>query len=199
MRTVFVTLVLAGAAAGGAAYYAKHVAAESPTVYRVATLKRGDLSATISATGTLEPEELVDVGAQVAGLIVEFGPDPHADQVDRLRLDSSRKTRYWQRSIPLPTKRRSNRRKRRSNARRPICCSSRRNAKQAEQEWKRAEGLLPKKAIADTDYDTAMANYKAARANLAVGKATIRQNEAALQDGEESTSATRPSNRRSGA
>ena len=30
---------------------------------------------TIGATGTLEPEEVVDVGAQVAGQILEFGKD----------------------------------------------------------------------------------------------------------------------------
>ncbi len=52
---------------------------------------------------------------------------------------------------------------------------------QAEQEWKRAESLRPTKAIADTDYDLAVANYKAAKANVAVGEATIKQNEAALE------------------
>ena len=38
-------------------------------------MKRGNLIATISATGTVEPEEVIDVGAQVAGRIVEFGKD----------------------------------------------------------------------------------------------------------------------------
>ena len=44
--------------------------------------------------------------------------------------------------------------------------------------------LLPKQAIAETDYDTVMANYKAASANVAVGKATIRQDKAALRTAE---------------
>ena len=57
-------LVLIGVVAGGAAYYAKHVAAESPIVFRAATIKRGDLLSTISATGTVEPEDVVDVGAR---------------------------------------------------------------------------------------------------------------------------------------
>src|SRR5581483_9910180 len=39
-------------------------------------IKRGDLLATFSATGTVEPEDVVDVGAQVAGQIKEFGPEP---------------------------------------------------------------------------------------------------------------------------
>jgi HlyD family secretion protein len=44
--------------------------------YRTVAVKRGDLMATINATGTIEPEEVVDVGAQVAGEIKRFGPDP---------------------------------------------------------------------------------------------------------------------------
>jgi HlyD family secretion protein len=44
--------------------------------YRRAQVRRGDLLASINATGTLEPEEVVDVGAQVAGLIQSFGEDP---------------------------------------------------------------------------------------------------------------------------
>ena len=41
--------------------------------FRTVQVQRGDLQATISATGTVEPEEVVDVGAQVAGRIVSFG------------------------------------------------------------------------------------------------------------------------------
>ena len=41
--------------------------------FRTAGVERGDLVVTVSATGTLEPEEVVDVGAQVVGRIEEFG------------------------------------------------------------------------------------------------------------------------------
>ena len=44
--------------------------------YRTVTIKRGDLGSTINATGTIEPEEVVDVGAQVAGRIESFAADP---------------------------------------------------------------------------------------------------------------------------
>lgn len=43
--------------------------------FRTATVTRGDLLTTIRASGTLEPEEMVDVGAQVTGKITAFGPD----------------------------------------------------------------------------------------------------------------------------
>jgi len=38
-------------------------------------VKRGDVAATISSSGTIEPSETVDVGAQVAGRITSFGMD----------------------------------------------------------------------------------------------------------------------------
>jgi uncharacterized protein (TIGR03067 family) len=46
------------------------------TTFRTATVTRGDIVATVSATGTVEPEEVVDVGAKVAGQIVSLGDDP---------------------------------------------------------------------------------------------------------------------------
>lgn len=43
---------------------------------------RGDCVNKVQATGTLEPEELVDVGAQVTGEIKEFGTDVEGKRVD---------------------------------------------------------------------------------------------------------------------
>src|SRR2546423_10189493 len=79
MRAIIILLVaLLGITAvsyGGWVLYQK---SQTPVVsFRTATLKRGELLATISATGTVEPEEVVDVGAQIAGQIVSFGQDPH--------------------------------------------------------------------------------------------------------------------------
>lgn len=43
---------------------------------------RGDFVNKVQATGTLEPQELVDVGAQVTGEIKEFGTDVNGNRVD---------------------------------------------------------------------------------------------------------------------
>ena len=43
---------------------------------------RGDFVNKVQATGTLEPQELVDVGAQVTGEIKEFGTDVNGKRVD---------------------------------------------------------------------------------------------------------------------
>ena len=47
--------------------------------FRTAKITRGDITATLSATGTIEPAETVDVSAQVSGRIVNFGDDPRGE------------------------------------------------------------------------------------------------------------------------
>ncbi len=49
---------------------------------RFAKVTRGDFVSKVQATGTLEPQELVDVGAQVTGEIKEFGTDLAGKRVD---------------------------------------------------------------------------------------------------------------------
>ena len=51
-------------------------------VFRTAPVTRGDLTAMISATGTIQPEELLDVGAAVAGQIVALGTDADGKPID---------------------------------------------------------------------------------------------------------------------
>jgi len=55
-------------------------------IFRTVAVKRGDLEATISATGTVEPEEVVDVGAQVSGIISTFGKDKYGKMMITVRL-----------------------------------------------------------------------------------------------------------------
>ncbi len=43
--------------------------------FRTTQVVRGDLLASVSATGSVEPVEIIDVGAQIVGLIMRFGPD----------------------------------------------------------------------------------------------------------------------------
>ncbi len=68
-----VVVLALGAAAWGA--WRWHSAARGGVSFRTEHLTRGDLSAVINATGTLEPVEVIDVGAQVNGQIKEFGKD----------------------------------------------------------------------------------------------------------------------------
>lgn len=50
--------------------------------FRTATLQKGDFIDKVQATGTLEPEELIDVGAQMSGIITSFGKDENGKSID---------------------------------------------------------------------------------------------------------------------
>jgi len=76
-------LLMAGGGFAGWHWYRRDGAADAPP-FRTAAVVRGDLVATIGATGTVEPEEVIDVGAQVAGAINSFGRDA-AGRLVRLR------------------------------------------------------------------------------------------------------------------
>lgn len=61
---------------GACAFWYFRDARNQHVSFRAVEITRGDLKATINATGTLEPDDVVDVGAQIAGEIQSFGPDP---------------------------------------------------------------------------------------------------------------------------
>ncbi len=183
MKTLLGFLFVLVAATGGAAYYFTQLAADPPVSYRIATVTRGDLVSTISATGTAEPEEVVDVGAQVVGRIKSLGQDPGDPQKKKtidygsvveentilaLIDDAVYKAQVNQAKASL------------ARAKADLI-QLQAKAEQTKAEWKRAESLRATKAIADTDYDLAVANYKVAQANLAVGESAVSQSEAALQ------------------
>ncbi len=74
-----IALVCAG---GAAAWYYSGDDEQGAKVIRTGKVTRGDFVSKVQATGTLEPQELVDVGAQVTGEIKEFGLDLAGKRVD---------------------------------------------------------------------------------------------------------------------
>ena len=180
MKIVLAILAVAGISAGGWYYYTKHLSADPPSNFRTATVLRGDMLPTIGATGTAEPEELVDVGAQINGLLAALGPDPQNPKksVDwcsvvtegmlLARIDDSMYKAQVDSAQAAFDKAQAD--------------LEQMKAKQfqAENDWKRAENLIKQHAIAESDYDAAVANYKVAVANVGVGEAAIKQAQAAL-------------------
>ncbi len=69
---------------GGAAtwYYWPGSTGGDMTTFRTVEVVRDNFVNKVQATGTLEPQELVDVGAQVTGEIKEFGVDLAGNRVD---------------------------------------------------------------------------------------------------------------------
>lgn len=67
MRRVWIVVVL-GALLGGGLWWRQRGKEEAP-VWRLASVERKDVRATVSATGSLEPVTTVEVGTQVSGTI----------------------------------------------------------------------------------------------------------------------------------
>jgi len=184
MRTLFIALVLLGLVTGAGGWY--WYAHSKPTVgYRTEPVKHGDLLATISATGTVEPEEVVDVGAQVAGIIMTFGQDANGKQVD-YRSPVNERTLLANIDDSVYKADRDTAKaaleQAKANVMKADADTSQAQAKlyQAQQQWERAQKMGPGEALAQNDYDTDKANYDTAIANVAVARAEMAQAQASI-------------------
>src|SRR5579871_6019515 len=79
-KWLVVVVVLVLVLAGGIWWW--HSRGGEKLSFTTAEVKRGDVTATISASGTIEPLEVVDIGAQVDGRISAFGTDATGKTVD---------------------------------------------------------------------------------------------------------------------
>jgi HlyD family secretion protein len=183
-KYLVLVLVLAGIMALRATGIFKRGDTNSVSLRTIA-VTRGDLLATISATGTVEPEEVIDVGAQVAGRIVAFGKDRSGKTIDYGSAveqgtvlaqidDSLYAAEVAQVKAQLEQAR--------AGVLRAEADLGQLQAKlfQAERDWKRAQKLGPSEALSESDYDAALSAYQVAKANLAVGKAALVQSKDAV-------------------
>src|SRR5688572_7287693 len=182
-KLLLIVLVLGALGAGAAWYYKKDN--DAAATFRTVELKRGELLATIGATGTLQPEEVIDVGAQVAGQIMEFGKDTAGNPVDfnsmvdeggmLAKIDPS----TYEADVALATAQlgQANASLQRANA---DLVQLQSKLQQAQRDWERAQKLGPSDALAQAQYDAYLAAYEQAKANVAVGDAAIVQAKAAI-------------------
>jgi HlyD family secretion protein len=181
-KLLLLLALLWGVGAYGIWYWTDHRA--SGVSYRTVTIKRGDLRSTINTTGTIEPEEVVDVGAQVAGRIESFGPDPgdpnkavsYGSRVEHgtvlARLDSALvQTRLKQAQGHV------------AKAAADIELAQAK-LRHAERELERCRKLKAREGIviAASEYETALANYETAQATLAVSQAALAVANADLEE-----------------
>ena len=81
VRIVWMVIVVV-AVIGGTVAWRLSQKSGAETTLRTVPVQRSDLVAMIGSTGTVEPEEVVDVGAQVAGQISAFGKDKNGKSID---------------------------------------------------------------------------------------------------------------------
>ncbi len=182
IKKAVIAIIVLGTGAAVAGWYLNP---RSQRAYRTAQVLRGNLLVAISATGTVEPEEVIDVGAQVAGQILSFGRDADGKTVDYgskvtegtvlAKIDESL---YAAEAAQAEAQVQAAR----ANLQWAEADLQQLNAKlhQAERDWQRARKLGPSEALAEASYDAYQAAYQIAVANVAIGKAAILQAEAGL-------------------
>ncbi len=188
LKTMSILLILGTLVAVGVAAYRRRSAKPTES-FQLAALKRGDLVETINATGTVEPEEVIDVGAQVAGQINSFGKDRSGKPIDYGSVvesgtvlaqidDSLYAADVDQAQATLVQAQ--------ANVQRAEADLGELKAKQdqAERDWERAQKLGPSDALSQSSYDAYKAAYETAKSYLTVGEATVAQSRGALVQAE---------------
>jgi len=169
-------------------HYWRSASADRPE-FRTAAVTRGDIILPVGATGQVEPMEVIDVGAQIPGMVKMFGPDPNRPG-KTIDYDSRvRKGSLLAQLDDAPhqcelTKSEANLRLAESELSR---CQAR--LKQARSAYARAERL--RDTNAESDYESAVAAYDVAKAETDVAGARLEQAKAAKKLAETNLGYTR--------
>ena len=210
-RIIIGLLVLASLIGGVSGWWYIHAGNGGVTTFRKEKAALGDLRATISASGTLEPEDVVDVGAQVVGQIVALCADPTKDKpidygselvpgtvlariddavykakVDQSRalLNSAAAKVDQARAQETSAQAKVDQAKANVNVSEANVQLAKARANQSDRDWPRAQELSRGHAIADVDYDTAESAFSTNRASVGVSEATLVQVKASVVDAE---------------
>lgn len=183
MTRILFTLLALGLIAGGIGLWFYNYAHGSPEHrFRTVTVERGSIVARISATGTIQPTKLVDVGTQVAGQIKKFGPD--------LR-DSTKTIDYCapvEEGTVLAILDDALFKSRVANAQADLklaeaeLLTAEAKVRQTERDWLRAKDLGPRGVVSGLDYDTCRANFETAGAAIARARASVEKAMALLNE-----------------
>jgi HlyD family secretion protein len=190
-KVVAVVVLIAGIAAAG--YWQLQVRGRSRTNFNVAEVKRGQLESTVGSTGTLQPSETVDVGAQVVGRIIYIGKDANTksgivdwgSEVEGPEFDASGKIVKLGTILAQidPSLYRAQKNSATASLQAAQADVKVKTATlfQATRDWDRAEKLYGTGGILQAEHDQYNATFQAATANLALSKANVALAEANLE------------------
>jgi HlyD family secretion protein len=141
-----------------------------PTAYVTAAVTSGPLTVTVSATGTLQPQDQVEVGAEISGRVdavnVDFNDSVTKGQVIAIINTDQIRAQLAQAQAAL-------------NAARATVLNNEATVKETLERRNRARGLFAIGGISAQDVQTAEAEYDRAVASVAKAKADV-ENAAAL-------------------
>jgi macrolide-specific efflux system membrane fusion protein len=170
LASILVAVLLAGGGYG--AWYAWARSADQAPAQATAVAQKGDLEDTVSATGTLQPRDYVDVGTQVSGqlkkLHVEIGDRVEKGQL-LAEIDS---TVYLSRVEATQAQLRNQQAQ---------LAERKANLRLAEQKAQRQANMMREQATTAEAVQVAQAELAAAQAQINSLKAQIQQTESTLR------------------
>jgi HlyD family secretion protein len=189
LAVVGLAMLFGPLSAAGSAGEVKGASPEQSAI-RTATVTRGDLVVTITANGTVEAEELVDVAAPVAGTIEKFGPDP------RGKTDPQYQGKPIDFGSPVEegtvlAKLSDGTYMAQVEQAKAVCARAeaemalaKTKLELAEAQWRRGQEQMKNQSISASDLDVLKADHGVAQASISIAGATLAQTRASLKQAE---------------
>jgi HlyD family secretion protein len=181
MRGIFTLLVILAVVGTGGWYWYRTQTVTSAPRWNTAKVEHGNIDLKIRSTGTIEPEEVVDVGAQVVGMVTAFGVDktmPNNEIYWGSKVDVGTQLAFIDDSIYKAQLALAN-----ANLESAVAkvASAKATLKDNAADYERAKITYSKNAISKSDLDAAEAAFETAKANVDVANATVDQDNANLE------------------
>ena len=188
MKSITLFGFLAITAVGAAVFTAcakKDKDGAAALVFTTAEAKQGSVVQTVAATGTIEPEELVDIGAQVSGKILYFGKGLNGEELDYCstvtngmllaKIDDVTYVADLNVARALL---------KRAEATVALGKATLKEAQvrfgQAKREWERAQKIGVGVALSQTAYDNYRTSFETAEVSVTMAEAQLQQAEASV-------------------
>ncbi len=188
MKGKYVSSILAIAAIGAAVFTAcakKDKDGAAALVFTTAEAKSGSVVQTVAATGTIEPEELVDIGAQVSGKILYFGKGLDGEELDYCSTVTNGMLLAKIDDVTYVADVNVARAMlKRAEASVAVSKASLKDAQvrfgQAKREWERAQKIGVGVALSQTAYDNYRTSFETAEVSVTMAEAQLQQAEASV-------------------
>lgn len=181
MKKLLFVLFLA-ALGGGIGFYVWWSHSTRRPTFRTTQVKRNNLLTSVSATGSVEPMEIIDVGAQIVGIIKKFGPDAERPGKSIDYRSHVKQGAMLAQLDDLPHRAEQKKAMATVKLAQGELGRTRARLKQAQSEFHRAEKLRDTNSA--SEYENAVANFDIAQAEVATAEAKLEQAQAAQEQSE---------------
>jgi HlyD family secretion protein len=181
MKTILFVLTAALLVVGFGFWWWHGTADERPQ-FRTLLVKRGELLIGVTATGTVEPLEIIDVGAQIVGMVKSFGPDSSRPGKTIDYCSRVKEGDVLAQLDDLPHQAGLKKAMAGLRLAEAELLQSRAHRDQAERAFHRAERL--RKTNSEAEFEVATSQFEIVQAELAMSEARVEQAKSAKEEAE---------------